>query len=180
MSLRTVARSYARAYLDTLSDDSALERHESELIALGGAVRSTPELREYLAAPHLPPESKRDAIEKILKGAGASKEILGLACLLVERQRILLTPEIAEEFSALVRERLGIVDAEVVSARPLEAAVQNRVLEALGRRTGSKVRAAFRVDPTVLGGLRARVGTTIYDGSLRARLGRLRDHILGE
>jgi F-type H+-transporting ATPase subunit delta len=157
-----------------------LERHESELIALGGAVRSNPELREYLAAPQLPPELKRDAIEKILQGAGASTELLGLARLLVERHRILLAPEIAEEFSALVRERLGIVDAEVVSARPLGATVQDKVREALGRRTGRKVRAAFRVDPTVLGGLSARVGTTIYDGSLRGRLDRLRADILGE
>ena len=180
MSLRTVARSYARAFFDTLQDPSALERHESELSALGGAVRSSRELREFLAAPQLPPEMKRNAIEKILQGTGAGGECLRLARFLVERHRILLAPEIAQEFSALVRERLGIVDAEVVSARPLAETVQEKVRQALGRRTGRKVRAAFRVDPTVLGGLRAQVGTTIYDGSVRGRLGRLRDHIIGE
>ena len=175
-----MARSYARAFLDSLQETSALERHEGELAALGDAVRSNLELREFLAAPQLPPALKRDAVEQILQAAGAGAEPRGLARLLVERQRILLAPEIAEEFSTLVRERLGIVDADVVSARPLEAAVQEKVREALGRRTGRKVRAAFRVDPGVLGGLRAQVGTTIYDGSVRGRLDRLRDHLIGE
>jgi len=180
MSLRTVARSYARAYFDTLPDPSTLEGRESELAALGGAVRSTSELREFLGAPQLPAALKREAIEKILTASGASADCLRLAGFLVERQRILLAPEIAEEFSGLVRERLGIVDAEVVSARTLDATVQEKVRQALGRRTGHRVRAAFRVDPTVLGGLRAQVGTTIYDGSVRGRLGRLRDQIIGE
>jgi F-type H+-transporting ATPase subunit delta len=180
MSLRTIARSYARAFSDTLPDAAALRRAEAELLELGRALRASDELREFLAAPLVSQELKRETVDKILGAAGASSACRRFVALLVARHRALLAPEIAEELSALVRERLGIVDAEVVSARPLDAGLETQARAALARLTGSEVRATFRVDPAIVGGLRARVGTTIYDGSLRRQLDRMRQRILEE
>lgn len=180
MSLRSIARTYARAFADTVPDPAALRKIEGELHAFGLSVRTTAELRDFLVAPQIPAELKQEAVEKILSGAGATPETRRFARFLIERHRAVLAPEIAEEFSGLVRERLAIVDAEVVSARPLGPGLEEKARAALARVTGREVRAAFRVDPAVLGGVRARVGTTIYDGSLRGRLDRLRESLLGE
>ena len=87
---------------------------------------------------------------------------------------------IAEEFSMVVRDRLGIVDAEVTSAMPMDEAMQERTRAALAHLARKEVRASFNVDPSLVGGLRARIGSTIYDGSVRGRMDRLRERIVKE
>ena len=177
MSQRTIARSYARALTDTLPDAPALRRMEEELAALARLLREDEELREFLIGPRLPMSVRSRAAEEVLAAAGASAECRRFAGLLVRRYRLGIASKIAEEFSALVREQLGIVDAEIVSARSLGSRLEEEARAGLAKLTGREVRARFRVDPTVLGGLRAQVGDTVYDGSIQGHLKRLREHI---
>jgi F-type H+-transporting ATPase subunit delta len=179
MSLRSIARNYARALSETLAADDAVRRMEEELGALARAVGEVPELGEFLAAPHVPADAKLQVAERVLAGCGASKETRALVRLLIGRRRFGLLREVAEEFSGIARERLGLVDAEVISAVPLGDAVRSRATKALERLTRRRVRATFRVDPAVLGGIRARVRDTIFDGSVQGRLERLRAHVAG-
>ncbi|MGD8376315.1 MAG: ATP synthase F1 subunit delta [Acidobacteriota bacterium] len=175
MSLRAIARNYARALSDTLPEVDLVRRVEAELTELARAFHDTPELRTFLAGPLVPRERKRKAADELLSSAGASKETIGFVRLLIDRHRIGLMEEVAEEFSEIAQERLGVVDAEVVSAKPLSEELRTRTVRSLGRLTGREVRARFRTDPSVLGGIRTRVGDTIYDGSLRGRIDRLRE-----
>ena len=175
MSLRSIARNYARALSDTLADDATVRRVESDLCSLARAMDEMPDLAQFLAGPIVPTSRKREAADQILSSSGASDGCIGLVRLLIDRHRIALMGEIAEEFSAITRERLGLVDAEVISASPLTDEMKSKALASLGRLTGLEVRARFRVDPDVIGGMRAQVGHTIYDGSVRSRIDRLRE-----
>jgi len=153
---------------------------EQEVGRFAAAVEQVPELEEYLVGPLVPSERKREVAVAVLESQGASERCRRFVLLLLERHRVVLVPLIAEEFSAVVRDRLGIVDAEVTSAMPMDDAMQERTRAALMQLTGKEVRASFNVDPSLVGGLRARIGSTIYDGSVRGRLDRLREHIVKE
>ena len=177
MSQRTIARRYARALAETLPDAPSLRRMEEELVAVAGLLVEEPELRELLTGPRLPVAAREETASKALASAGASDACRNFVGLLIRRYRLGIASEIAEEFSRVVRDRLGIVDAEVVSARPLGAELEGETRAALAKLTGREVRARFRVDPGVLGGLVARVGDMVYDGSIRGRLSRLRERI---
>ena len=179
MSQRSIARSYARALADTLQGDAALRRVEADLAGFVGAMQAHDELREFLTGPLVPLERRVQAAHAVLKAGRAGTATRNFVTLLLERHRAGLAGEIAEEFSALARERLGILAAEVTSARPLSKQTQDKARASLARLTRSEVRAEFRVDPKLLGGLRTRVGSTVYDGSVRGRLDRLRDRMTG-
>lgn len=180
MSQRVIARRFALALSDTLAQDEALRRMEQEFGRFAAAVEQVSELHEYLAGPLVPLERKREAAVVVLASQGASDRCRDFVLLLLERHRVGLSALIAEEFSAAVRDRLGIIDAEITSATPLDDAMQERTRAALGRLARKEVRASFHVDSSLVGGLRARMGSTIYDGSVRGRIDRLRERIVEE
>ena len=177
MSQRSIARSYARALADTLGDDASFRKVEGDLLGFAKALEEYAELREFLVGPLVPLERRKKAAEAVLEAGGADPATRNFVGLLLTRHRAGLLDEIAEEFSDLVCDRLGIVDAEVTSARPLSRDFQDKTRAALARLTRREVRADFRVEPRMLGGLKAKVGTTVYDGSVRSRLDRLRDRM---
>ncbi len=177
MTQRSIARSYAWALADTLEGDAALRRVEVDLAEFARVMQAHGELRQFLTGPLVPLERRVQAAHAVLKAGRVGTATRNFVALLLERHRAGLASEIAEEFSALVRERLKIVAAEVTSARRLSKQAQDKARASLARLTGCEVRAEFRVDPTLLGGLRTRVGSTVYDGSVRGRLERLRDRM---
>lgn len=177
MSLRVIARRFAVALADTLPEEDDLRRVEEEVAAFADALERFPELRTYLLGPLMPQERKRKAADAVLASMDASPRCRDFVRLLVDRHRVGLASQIAEEFSAAVRERLGIVEAEVTSAHRLAQRQRDRIRKALARLVSGEVRASFQVDPSLLGGLRARVGSTIYDGTVRGRLERLRERL---
>jgi F-type H+-transporting ATPase subunit delta len=180
MSQRVIARRFALALSDSIAQDDALRAIEEELGRFAAALEQVPELHEYLAGPLVPLARKREAAVAVLASLGASDRCRDFVLVLLERHRVGLVDVIAEEFSAVVRERLGIVDAEITTAFPLDQAMQERVRAALAKLASAEVRASFEVDPSLVGGLRARIGSTIYDGSVRGRMQRLRDRIVKE
>ena len=176
--MRKIARNYAWALADTLPDDAAVRRLEGELNQLATVFAEDEEVRRFLAGPLISSDKKIEVTEQAL--ASASTELRRFVRLLIERHRMNLLAEMAEEFSVIAADRLGIVDAEVVSALPLSDDLKERTRASLKRITGREVRAEFHVDPKVLGGVRARVGSTIYDGSLRGRLEQMRTRFSGK
>ncbi len=180
MSQRVIARRFALALSDTIAQDDGLRSMEQEVGRFAAAVEQVPELEEYLVGPLVPAERKREAAVAVLEFQGASERCRRFVLLLLERHRVVLVPLIAEEFSAVVRDRLGIVDAEVTSAMPMDDAMQERTRAALVQLARKEVRASFNVDPSLVGGLRARIGSTIYDGSVRGRMEKLRERIVKE
>jgi len=182
MALATAAR-YARALADlTMKPGSGLDPQAAagELRAFEAALAASRDLRHVLLSPAVAPPRKRALITRLAAALGLSKVVRNFLCVVVDRRRIQLLGEIRQAFQSMVDQRLGIGRAEVVSARPLSAEQQASVIAHLGRLTGRRVEASYSVDERLIGGVVARIGSTIYDGSVRGRLDGLRRRLVSE
>ncbi|MFO7155022.1 MAG: ATP synthase F1 subunit delta [Pseudomonadota bacterium] len=172
----SLARRYARALLASVGDD--FERAHADLSAIVGSLRDAPEVMEFFADPTVSRKRKADAVEKLIEAGKPHPLVANFLRVLAARNRLGHLEDIARVFDELVDERLGRVKAEVVSAAPLAADQEARIRETLVRATRREVELSTRVDPSILGGLVAKVGSKVFDGSLRTQLGALRDELL--
>lgn len=168
--------SYARGIFEMAQGESELEKVEAELLAISRAFETSPELRANLTDPQLPLERKQAIIDELMGGRASSLSV-GLVQLLVGQDRATELPAIAlavAEAAASSRERAL---AEVRSAVPLDDETVDRLTTALGRATGMRVEVKVVVDPSVIGGIVARVGDTVIDGSIATRVDSVRQAI---
>jgi F-type H+-transporting ATPase subunit delta len=174
-----VSRRYARALLDLALQKGDAPAVQRELDEVAGLLESQDELRSVLAHPALPVEKKK-AIAGALFGGAASASLVGrLVHLLLDRQRIDALPTVARAYTRLWNAHRGIVEAEAVSATPLDAEANRALGEAVGKATGHEVALRTSVDQALLGGVLLRMEGRVYDGSVRGRLHALRDHLAG-
>jgi F-type H+-transporting ATPase subunit delta len=122
-------------------------------------------------------EVKRNVVEKIGERMKMAPAVRNFVFLLVDHRRTEMLREIQQAFQTELNARLGIAGAEVISARELSAAEKKQLTAALERRTGKKIEASFRMDESLVGGAVVRVGSTVYDGSVREQLTRLREQL---
>jgi F-type H+-transporting ATPase subunit delta len=144
------------------------------------AYAASPELRNILASPAVFPAEKHGVIEKIAARTGASKIVRNFLLVIADHRRTHLLPEIISTFEAVVRQRQGLVQAEISSAIELSAAQKKQFAQTLERLTGKKIEARYSLDPALLGGAVVRVGDTVYDGSVRSRLNGMRARLSAE
>ncbi|MGA7227063.1 MAG: ATP synthase F1 subunit delta [Acidimicrobiia bacterium] len=167
---------YANAVLELATAEDQLERVEAEFLALGQAMDDSAELRSTLTDPQLPLAKKQSIIDELIDGRASSLTV-GLVQFMVSQGRASEIPAIAQAFvEAAVASRSKAV-AEVRSAVPLDDATVERLAAALGKATGKSVEVKVIVDPSVLGGIVARVGDTVIDGSLAHRVESLRQAV---
>ncbi len=171
---------YASALADIAIEQGAVEPVRRQLIAFGELARESPELRNFLANPTIAREAKQGAIEKIVSRMGASKVLRNFLFVLVDHDRTLLLPEIVKAFHDIILERQGIAEAQVKTAVELSAGQKRDLGAALERLTGKKIEAQYELDPALVGGAAVQIGSTIYDGSVRAQLERLRARLAAE
>jgi F-type H+-transporting ATPase subunit delta len=171
---------YARAFADVVLDKKLDPRRtEEELQALADLVRSAPELRTVWENPSVDAAQKRAVLDAIVARIGASRMVRNFVALLIDNRRIAALPEIARQVELELNERFGLAEADVTTAREL-ADAEKRALEArVGEVTGKKVRARYATDRGLLGGAVVKVGSTVYDGSIRRQLEKLK-HELSE
>jgi F-type H+-transporting ATPase subunit delta len=174
----SVARRYARALFAIGVDKGSYEAFGRELAALAETYADAPELREALSNPVFRFDQRVAILDKLLPRVAPSPELRSFAQLLLDRRRIGALPAIARAYKEMVDEKLGRVQALVTSAKPLDPGTAASVQRALERRTGKKVVLESTVDPSLIGGIVARVGDLVFDGSLRTRLETLRSRIL--
>jgi F-type H+-transporting ATPase subunit delta len=174
----SVATRYARALFQLASDKKVSDAVGAELEALAGTYADSAELRETLENPVFKLSERRALLETLLPRVAPSPAMQRFAQLLLERGRIGALPSIARAYRLMADAALGRVRATVTSARPLEPATQAAVQRALEKRTGKKVLLSATVDPNLIGGIVARVGDQVFDGSLRTRLDTLRARVL--
>ena len=165
---------YASALADIAVEQSAVEPVQRQLAAFSELSRQSPELRNFLANPAIAREAKQGAIEKIVSRMGASKVLRNFVFVLVDHDRTLLLPEIVKAFHDIILERQGIAEAQVTTPVELSAGQKKELGTVLERLTGKKIEAQYEIDPALMGGAVVRIGSTIYDGSVRAQLERLR------
>jgi F-type H+-transporting ATPase subunit delta len=167
----TIARNYAEALF------AAGEKYGELIDAVAGAVQADQRIATVLESPRVSKAAKAQILEKALKGE-APKEFVRFLQAVVRRGRQGLLAEIAQEYLVLLDTKLNRVHAGVTLADEPDARTQKQVVDRLTKALGREVRAFFRSDPKILGGVVVRVGDRIYDGSVRRRLTALQRRML--
>ncbi|MBI3406233.1 MAG: ATP synthase F1 subunit delta [Acidobacteria bacterium] len=178
--MKALALRYARALADVAIAKNSTESLKRELAAFNGLLEDSPDLKTVLASPAVARENKHNVIRKVCERMGASPALRNFLLVIVDGRRAALLPEIEREFHSELLARLKTAEAFVTSARELNSAEQSDLKVALEKQTGKKIQAVFGVDPELIGGAVARVGSTIYDGSVRSQLNRLRARLASE
>jgi F-type H+-transporting ATPase subunit delta len=178
MAAGSVSRRYARALFSMGVDRGSFEQLGKELDAFADLWTGSPELRQALENPVFKSEEKRAVLQGILPRVAPSPDVQKFIVLLLDRRRLHGVVAIARAYREMADQHTGRVRAHVTSAHPMGAAELERVRQSLARRTGKQVILEASVDPTLIGGLVARVGDLVLDGSVRAQLGTLRDKLL--
>lgn len=175
-----VARRYAAALADVALEQKSADAARRDLGAFIDAFFASGDLRNTLESPAVSGELKQKVVEKIAAKMGLAPAVRNFVYLIVDHRRLEMLEEIQQAFRDELNSRLGIEEAEVTSARELSAAEKKELTAALERRTGKKVEASFQEDKALLGGAVVRLGSTIYDGSVREQLNRLRERLEAE
>jgi F-type H+-transporting ATPase subunit delta len=178
--LKALAERYAGALVDVALENKQADQVKRELSAFAALVRGSGELHAFLANPAIPRASKHAAIEQLVARMGASRTLRNYLFVIVDQRRAGMLEEIQEAFSRILDARQGITQASVSSATELNAKEREELTVALGRLTGEKVQADFTTDSALIGGAVVRIGSTIYDGSVRTQLERLRARMISE
>ena len=165
-----IARRYARAVFGLGENPAGRARLASEVAQLSQEIGESDELRRVLFTPIHPRAERKAVMHELVQRLGLSGEVRAVAEILVDENRTQLLPAVSDEMRRLVDVEAGRVEARVASARPLDAAAQAALQSALSRRVGSEVVLALEVDPTLIGGVVARVGDLLFDGSIRTQL----------
>jgi F-type H+-transporting ATPase subunit delta len=168
---------YAAALADVALEQQDADRVKRDLGSFFEAFVSSPDLRELLESPAVGPELKHKVVEEVAARMELVPAVRNFLYLLVNHHRTEMLGEIQGAFHAELNLRLGIVEADVTSARELSSEERKQLTGALERRTGKKIDARFRRDASLLGGTVVRLGSTIYDGSVREQLTRLREQL---
>ena len=180
MSL-AVANRYARALVDVvLEKPGELDtgRVAGDLRRLEEMVAESVDLRNILLSPAVPPARKRAVLSRLLEPMAVPAIVKNFIFVVVDRRRVPLLKLICQSYETLLDERQGVVRADVSSAMEISDAQRNRLREEIAKVTGKQVRCEFAVEDDLLGGALVRVGSSVYDGSLRGQLEALRHRLL--
>jgi F-type H+-transporting ATPase subunit delta len=173
----TIARNYAEALLVLANKGKQVDTFGTLIAGVADAVRENPALHRFLAAPQISETAKRDVLRKALNGKAPSTFVLFLEKL-VSNRRQLLIPDIAVEYVDLVDSQEGRVHAMVTVARQPQSGEAEELSKRLSAALNKAVVAHLTVNPAILGGLIVRIGDSVMDGSVRRRLGALRQALV--
>lgn len=179
MSLQTVARRYASALADVVVERKEEREVQQEIDQWAMMIESSPELKQVFANPTIVYDEKVKVLEALITRTRVRPTTASFLRVLLRNQRLAQLKDVAERFGHVLDERGGVVSANVTTARPLTDDMKNMVRQALAHATGRTVRVSFTTDETIIGGLVARIGSTIYDGSVQSRLERLSEELAG-
>ena len=172
---------YARAYAEVVvKHKHHIEKAVAELEQMAALMSSSRELRNLLANPAVSREQKLKLLDAIIARMDAGKLLRNFLAVLIDHRRIANIGDLVEQFKQELDRRLGMVDAKVSSVRELTAAEKHSLEKELAEITGKTVRATYSQDPSLLGGVVVRMGSTIYDGSVLGRLQRMREQIAAD
>ena len=179
MSSQNVARRYASALADvTIARAEAAEVH-AELKAWEQMMLTNASLLEAFSNPTVAYEQKGKVLNELISRTRVRPTSANFLRLLLKNQRLAELPAVNAKLAEVLDERAGVISAQVTSARPVPDATRVSLEEKLGELTGRKVRLTFETDESLLGGIVTRIGSTIYDGSVRDQLRRLGEELAG-
>ena len=170
--MSVVSSRYARAFVDVVLE-SHLDANKTlqELHAIAAAAQTSLDLRRVWESPAIPAEQKRSILDAIVKREGISRPVRNFIAVLIDHRRITMLDQMIRDFELELYTRLGFSEADIISARDLSEP------ERLEKLTGNKVRACYSRDESLLGGAVVKLGSTIYDGSVKGQLERIRERL---
>jgi len=176
--MASVASTYARAFADVVFDAKLdAVRAISGLQQIAKLFAESLELRRVWENPAVPADQKRKLLDVIVQRDGIDRPVRNLVAVLIDHRRLPFLPRIVDQLEKELDFRLGFTEAQISSARELGDA-EKRALEAqIAKTTGKKVRASYGLDASLLGGAVVRIGSTIYDGSVKGQLERIKEAI---
>ena len=180
MSLQTVARRYASALADVVIERREEREVQNEINTWASMIANNPQLKEVFANPTVAYDQKRAVLEDLLARSRVRETSASFLRVLLKNQRLAQLPEISERFGQILDERGGIVAAEITTARPIPEELKKALHDTLASATGRTVRLTFATDEAIIGGLVARIGSTIFDGSVESNLERLAAGLTGQ
>ena len=178
--MKALAERYAGALVDVALEKKQADQVKQELAAFAEMVRDSPELQAFLANPSIARAAKHSAIEQLVARMGASRTLRNYLFVIVDQRRAGMLVEIEQAFSRLLDARQGVTQASVTSATELSAKERAELAAALAKLTGEKVQAQYATEAALIGGAVVRIGSTIYDGSVRTQLERMRARMISE
>ncbi len=179
MTDTTLAKRYATALVEIAQEQNALDKYAGDLDSLSNLVEVSKDFREILMNPVFTRDDKKKIAGPVLQKVGADPMVINFVYLLIDRKRIDQLAGIEKAFRAKVDEIRGITRGQVISAEPLGAAELGRVTDTLAKVTGKQVVVTTKVDPSLIGGLVARVGDMVFDGTIRTQLNQLKESLKG-
>ncbi len=170
MSVQTIARRYAGALADVIVERREAEEVQKELLFWQTMIDENPELREVLSNPTVPYTQKGKVLNALIERTKVRSTTANFLRVLLKNQRLTELREINERLSQVLDERAGVVAARVTTARAITEDTKRTIQEKLRGLSGKEVRVSFETDETLIGGLVTRIGSTVYDGSIRTQL----------
>jgi F-type H+-transporting ATPase subunit delta len=179
MTSRAAATRYARALFDVAQREHAdPARLHQDLASFSNLLTTHEDLMRTLSHPAIPASKKRSLVDQLLTRMSLAAMIEKLLRLLADRDRLGLVPEIAAAFETRLMDHRRVVRADVVTAMELPPDRLAALRESLGRATGRDVQLSARVDSSIIGGAVARIGSTVYDGSVSRQLEKLKQSLI--
>jgi F-type H+-transporting ATPase subunit delta len=170
-----ISRRYARAIFGLAEGAAAHAKLLEQVRALANEITGSEELSRVLLTPIHPRGERKALVRELAQRLGLSVEIMAAAEILVDENRLQLLPSLAIALAELVDQEAGRINARVISARPLDADAQEKIRTALARRVNADVAIEWSVDPELIGGVVARIGDLLLDGSIRTQLEQLEE-----
>ena len=178
MRKRASAGRYAKALFDVALQENLLDQVAADLDGLATLVSGHEELQRTFGNPAIPAQVKKNLVGALATRLALQGPLGKLLILLADRDRLWLVQDLRQAFTGYLNEHRRILQAEVVTAEPLAADQAAVWQKRLSTATGWTVSLTTRVDPALLGGIRARIGSTVYDGSVATQLARLRSSLV--
>jgi F-type H+-transporting ATPase subunit delta len=177
MSVTTIARRYAEALADAAIARNQVEQIDGEARAFAEMMRSNSELRDLFASPIVSQRDKGKVLDALINRARPGSMTANLLRAMLNNYRLQYMGEMYEQFRRIINERAGVVVAEVTTAQPIGPSEQASLSRRLEQMTGKQVQFQFKTDPSLIGGVVTRIGSVVYDGSVRTQLQEIKQHL---
>jgi F-type H+-transporting ATPase subunit delta len=177
MTSRAAATRYARALFDVVRNGNP-EGAGDEVNAFAALIAGHPDLQRTLTSPAVPASAKAKVVDALLRQQPLSQPVTRLLLMLAERDRLALVPDIVEAYRQRLLDHQQVVQAQVTTAVPLPVDRTAALEQSLAQATGKRVIVSTQVDPSIIGGIVARIGSRVYDGSVINHLARVKAQLV--
>ena len=178
MSTETIARRYSVALADAVIQSGETDTVKKELAAWSDLLRDNADLQTVFGTPAITHANKEKVLDGLLAKVRPSKTTSNFLRILLQNGRLTEISDINDRFAAVLEERSGVISAQITSARELPENERAEFEKNLERITGKKVNIAFAIDKDIIGGVVTRIGSTVFDGSVRTKLDNLKEQLV--